>query len=384
MMEYDFLKVLDSYVWTYKEFPLPTLLCDSKFKVYWSNPAAKSLYPHIAAETGLSEVLGEFDTEALFWRLCREGGCRIDGALAFSDVQIHLLPMLHEGAVVGTAALLVGSGALLSPMDATVSSRTPNMLSQGIRDGVEEIFKAMDDTALKADLLDAGWIKTHLDRIARSSYHMLRIAANVAQYANYQLQPPIQELATVDLFEMMRGFKAAIEGISDEMRIPVRMHFPEEACVATVDVTLFQQAFFNVLHNALYFTRPENSVDIIGHDKGQKIMLAVRDRGVGIPADVMPNIFKPYFSYGAYGGPAGAGLGLALAKLIIEAHGGTIAVSSEVNSGTTVTILLPKASFSKPLRLKQDMGRHESADRFSAVYVGLADAADSPYHSDFC
>ena len=71
------------------------------------------------------------------------------------------------------------------------------------------------------------------------------------------------------------------------------------------------------------------------------LRLRIADTGVGIPPEVLPRLFEPFVTHGKAGG---TGLGMAIAKSVVEAHGGMIAVRSEVQCGTTVEIHLPTGS----------------------------------------
>lgn len=379
MIEYDFLKILNDFVRVYKSFPLPAVLCDASFEVHWSNAPAKSVYPHAASGAGLRELLGEFDLDALFSRLSSEGSLRVTGALPFSGVEINLSPMLHDGETVGVVALFLESQAVVTPQRLIVSSRTPAFLQEVLRKNVDDMFAAIDTAALKADLMGAGWLKPSFSDIAINGYQILRAADNVAQYAAFQNQPPELSTKAVALFGLLCDYKSAISGLSSDMGIPVSFSLPEDDAFASLDAAKFESAFFNILHNALYFTRSGNAVEVSGKLTDREITLTVSDMGVGIPRNILPDIFRPYFSYGFGGAPAGAGLGLTLAKTIIEAHGGSISVSSKENEGTAVTLKLPKAAFSLPLDFKQGKSVSKSLDRFSPVYVGLSDAAQSPF-----
>ena len=78
---------------------------------------------------------------------------------------------------------------------------------------------------------------------------------------------------------------------------------------------------------------------------GADVVFEVRDRGAGISADELPRVFTPFYraERSRSRETGGVGLGLTLAKRIVEAHGGTIAVDSQVGVGTTVRVTLPAA-----------------------------------------
>jgi signal transduction histidine kinase len=107
---------------------------------------------------------------------------------------------------------------------------------------------------------------------------------------------------------------------------------------------LLRQATLIVLDNALKYTPAGGTVTVTVGAGGGRCTLAVRDTGIGIPPDVLPRVFERFYRGApAEGREPGAGLGLAIARWIAEAHGGTIDVESEPGRGTTVTIQLPAA-----------------------------------------
>lgn len=379
MLEYDFLKMISSYEEIYKDFLLPVVICDASFEVHWSNLAAKSLYPHLVSSQGMRGLLDEFDFDDLLSRIQTEKSLRIDGALAFSDVRLNLVPIFYDGEVAGVIVMFIGPQAVITPPDILKSSQTPLSFEKSIRQSVEDIFKTMDEASYKADTFESGWIKSSFESIARSSYYILRVAANIGSYASFQQHPPELKLASQDVFGLIRSNESVISGLAEEMGIPVRFDMSDEESVVVIDAEKFQSAFYNILHNSFYFTKPGNEVEITGRASKDKVSITIRDKGLGIAEDVLPQIYKPYFSHGPGGKSAGIGLGLTLAKIIIEAHGGSIDISSAENEGCEVAITIPKNIFSRRISFEQSRTSHDNADRFSYVYVGLVDAAGSPY-----
>lgn len=110
---------------------------------------------------------------------------------------------------------------------------------------------------------------------------------------------------------------------------------------AFIDAGQIEQVLSNILYNAYQAMAGKGSLEISTWLDGEKNMLAVsvEDNGCGIPEEVMPKMFEPFFSTKS----KGTGLGLAIAHEIMEAHNGQIEVESEPNRGTTVRIFLLKA-----------------------------------------
>ncbi|MBE9179800.1 HAMP domain-containing histidine kinase [Oculatella sp. LEGE 06141] len=104
------------------------------------------------------------------------------------------------------------------------------------------------------------------------------------------------------------------------------------------------QAFLNVLDNAIKHSKPNSQISISGQRDGKSIVVTVQDQGVGISPDKLSRIFEQFYTADPSRQGSGTGLGLAIAKRIVEAHQGSIAVSSTVNQGATFIIRLPLSS----------------------------------------
>jgi nitrogen fixation/metabolism regulation signal transduction histidine kinase len=103
------------------------------------------------------------------------------------------------------------------------------------------------------------------------------------------------------------------------------------------DAAKLKTALRNIIANAVEAISHKGEVDVSLGREGSKLRLVIRDTGPGMSRETIERIFDPYFSTK----DSGTGLGLPIAKKIIEEHGGTIQVSSERRAGTAVTIDLP-------------------------------------------
>jgi signal transduction histidine kinase len=101
-----------------------------------------------------------------------------------------------------------------------------------------------------------------------------------------------------------------------------------------------RQIFANLLSNGIRYAPPETAVTVAAHREGDQLAVSVDDQGRGIAESDLPHIFDEFFQAGGRSEP-GAGLGLAIARELTEAHGGRIEVRSELDAGTSFTVRLP-------------------------------------------
>jgi signal transduction histidine kinase len=108
----------------------------------------------------------------------------------------------------------------------------------------------------------------------------------------------------------------------------------------SVDRTRLEQVAANLLDNAIKYTPSGGRVEIAAGRDGDRAVLQVSDNGMGIPADEQPRIWDRLFRGDRSRAERGLGLGLSLVKAIVEAHGGTVSVDSQVGRGSTFTVHL--------------------------------------------
>jgi two-component system OmpR family sensor kinase len=107
------------------------------------------------------------------------------------------------------------------------------------------------------------------------------------------------------------------------------------------DWDLLFLAAYNLLDNALKFTRPGDTVEVRASEAGAFVTTEVADTGPGIPAEELPRVWEElYRGRGARGIP-GSGLGLSLVRAVVERHGGQVTMRSRAGQGTVVRIRLP-------------------------------------------
>jgi signal transduction histidine kinase len=177
----------------------------------------------------------------------------------------------------------------------------------------------------------AELILTELERVERQVAALLRFARR----EEFHLEP-------MDLAELTRGTLQALRGRLEAAGIAVAVD-ARERIVVRGDREKLRQALINLIDNAVDAVRDAGTMKQLSiavdcaNGTGR---LRVHDSGPGVPPEVVPRLFEPFFSLK----PHGTGLGLAIAKRTIEAHGGHIEATTPAGGGLTLSIDLPLAS----------------------------------------
>ncbi len=114
---------------------------------------------------------------------------------------------------------------------------------------------------------------------------------------------------------------------------------------ASFDLQKMRQVLLNLLSNAVKYNREEGEIEVILTEENQFLTLSIRDTGSGISEERLPHVFERFYRVDrarTRDGVSGTGLGLAITRAIIEAHGGEISASSQIEKGSTFQMILPK------------------------------------------
>jgi len=158
----------------------------------------------------------------------------------------------------------------------------------------------------------------------------------------------------VDLAALLRGIvehhqpRFREKGVSLELLLPVsapRGAVHEEGLCVEADADRLSQALVNLLSNALEFTPVGGRVEVSAAGTAKGMEISVSDTGIGIPSAHLPRVFERLYRVDPSRSRAtgGAGIGLAVTKAVVEAHGGSIGANSEPGKGSVFTITLPRA-----------------------------------------
>jgi signal transduction histidine kinase len=141
------------------------------------------------------------------------------------------------------------------------------------------------------------------------------------------------------LTEALRTLEPLVHEKNIRLDVQIEVGLPK----VLADGERIQQALSNLVGNAIKFTPPGGKIVIAARGDADEVRVSVADTGIGIPEEQVPKVFDRYWQ-SARTDRQGAGLGLAITKGIIEAHGGSIWLESKVREGTNVQFTLPVAN----------------------------------------
>lgn len=211
-----------------------------------------------------------------------------------------------------------------------------------------------------------------IDRLARLADELLLLCREDAR-----LSPLRRDEVAIDrlLAELVDTLSAAAEvrGVELALDAPV-------ACVLAGDRDRLRRLFFNLIENAIKYTPAGGDVRVSCRQSGSRVEVAVCDTGVGIAAEHLPHLFQRFYRVDASRASSGGfGLGLSIARSLVEIHQGTIGIESRPGAGTTVSVALPVG----PLAVAPSAGLGPSENRARNRLESLASLGSdsiSPKH----
>ena len=275
--------------------------------------------------SGLRKSGEEFPAEASIQRMVVDDRNVYAAVLRDVSARQQVEDALHQAITARDDMMSIVSHDLRNPANAIkmlAASIIAEAESGDVPSGVVERVRVMQQAAAQMDAL----IQDLLD-VTRIEAGRLRVAPR-----------------HVDPRSLVAGALQSMRPLADLAGVALHASYDEDLPEVNADPERITQVLSNVVGNALKFTPSGGRVDVGVMRGGFGLVIRVSDTGEGIPEAQLPHVFDRFFQvtpHGRTGTRAGAGLGLPIARGIIEAHGGTIQMVSEAGAGTTVIIELP-------------------------------------------
>ena len=184
----------------------------------------------------------------------------------------------------------------------------------------------------------------YLDRIHDSVQHMTRMLDDILTLGKAEAGKLEVNPAPIDLMQFCHSLVEELQtGIGKQHQLAFT-HSEQpiyEEMRPFLDEKLLRHIFGNLLSNAIKYSPPDSTVELVLSWEASELWFEVRDQGIGIPPEDQQHLFESFHRCKNVGNIPGNGLGLAIVKRSVELCGGTIAVESEIGSGTKFTIAIP-------------------------------------------
>lgn len=246
------------------------------------------------------------------------------------------------------AILLVGIGGAalarqsIKPIEAAITQ-----MRRFMGDAAHElktpiaVLRARTDVALQRERAPEEYHEI-LRNVSGESERLGNLVENMLLLARADAgQWPVQKVK-VFLDDVLMDAASAARALGTAKNVQIELATLEEAAV-TGDPTLLRQLFMILLDNAINFTPHGGQVTALAEKNGKACHVVIKDTGVGIPTSALPHVFERFFRADPARVRGGAGLGLSIARWIVDAHRGRITVDSAEGKGTTVRVSFPAA-----------------------------------------
>lgn len=186
-------------------------------------------------------------------------------------------------------------------------------------------------------------LKPQLDVVVRSALRLKDIVDDLSKVNNFQTGQSRMRTREVDMNRMVDDLVAAYMDMAVTKRIKLRKSLPKDTLSVDGDAEKIGIALGHLIKNAVTFTDEGGNVSVVMEAVPGYVKISVIDDGVGIPKKDLERIFERFFQVEGHmtRKHGGMGLGLAVAQMMVEVHGGRIGVESKQGDGSTFTVLFP-------------------------------------------
>jgi PAS domain S-box-containing protein len=271
--------------------------------------------------------------ERLYELMGRQMGIAIENARLFeqTDAQLH-----RKLAELTRALAAVEQERARAQASERAKEELVTMLSHDLRSPLSVILQDANEFGRTCGDESCKASRASTRHAVRRAAAMLNDVVDSARLESGALDLRHEPMDLVQVLQDLVG-----DGFPASERGRLKLATDLKAAPVRGDRSWLERATANVIGNALKFGPPGTPVVVRLWGDGSAVRIEVADRGPGIPAAELPLIFKRFFRASNAQRTGGSGLGLYIARLVVEAHGGQVAVRSELGHGATVTLALP-------------------------------------------
>jgi signal transduction histidine kinase len=216
-----------------------------------------------------------------------------------------------------------------------------SLLAHQLVTPVSTIITLAQSLSRRADSLDVKGVRDRAERIRQAGLRLMGLIESIMERARadagvikYSPRPFDPRTIALRVCQELRARHPNRPFEFDVGSLPTSIEG---------DPALLEQVVDILLANAIKYSPPDRPITVQAHRLGETVAMSIRDQGMGIPAEDLPHLTKPFFRGRNALSIPGTGLGLSLARHILSLHGGRLEIESQEGAGSTVTMILPLA-----------------------------------------
>jgi two-component system phosphate regulon sensor histidine kinase PhoR len=321
------------------------LVVDSKRYVILANETFRKLFalPEISEGTPLLEIVRDATLDRVINdTFDHSGPVRSELTLDGSQIELHAVATRNQAGEITGVLVLFHDITELKKMDQVRRDFVANV-SHELRTPLS-ILRGYIETLLDSPEISREEFSRILGVMERHSKRLDLLAQDLLTLAQLESANPNLQLGTVDLpsffAEVVRDWEKKLA--AKQLNVIVDI-LPDSPTIRADRVRL-QEALYNLLDNAVKYSREHGEIRLMAQQRDEEIVLSVSDNGIGISKEDLPRIFERFYRVDKARSTEsirGTGLGLAIVKHIAQLHGGRVEANSESGKGTTIRVSLP-------------------------------------------
>ncbi len=320
-----------------------TLIAEAGTMDAASDPASQDFLNQVNRSLLLAGIIAGMIALALGFALFRQITAPLD-ALAQATRKISA-GQLNARAVVRGEDEIAEVGRAFNAMAENLS-RSEAARRNMLADVAHELRNPLGVISSHLEAMQDGVFPTNAEQIASLQDETLLLTRLVNDLRDLALADAGQlslKREKTDLRVLVKRTADAFQAQAAENHTTLAEELPPNAPIVNIDSERIEQVLRNLLVNSLRYTAVDGNVTVKLLNTGQAVRVEVQDSGSGIPAGDLPHVFERFWraENAQARGQGGAGLGLAIAKQWVEAHGGQIGVTSQAGRGSTFWFILP-------------------------------------------
>jgi signal transduction histidine kinase len=215
-------------------------------------------------------------------------------------------------------------------------------VSHDLRTPVAVLHGYLETLNMKPGNLEAAQLRDYLKIALRQSHRLKRMLEDLFELAQLEARETKPLCEPMALAELVQDVVQKFQLPAQQAQVSIEWLVPQIQPLVRADVAMIERVLDNLIGNALDHSNPEGTVSVTMTRQGEEVMVTVSDNGEGIGEADLEQIFEPFYRKRQSGLKEGhAGLGLAIARRMVELHGGSIVARNNQTGGARFTFTLP-------------------------------------------